>query len=60
MTYDLAVAGEVVAVSGGGGVGLGDLEKGLAVAFIPNQMGGGMAGDRRAYELVKAAYAGLS
>ncbi|MEO3783039.1 serine hydrolase domain-containing protein [Actinocorallia sp. B10E7] len=44
----------------GGGIGLGDPEKELAVAFIPNQMGGGMAGDRRSYELVKAVYAALS
>ncbi len=44
----------------GGGIGLGDPDKGLAIAFIPNQMGGGMAGDRRAYELLKAVYAALS
>lgn len=62
MTFMTPSAGRSTAFGhsgAGGGIGLGDLEKGLAVAFIPNQMGGGMAGDRRAYELVKAAYASL-
>ncbi|WP_106398121.1 serine hydrolase domain-containing protein [Actinocorallia populi] len=60
MTFMTPSAGRSTAfghTGAGGGIGLGDPEKGLAVAFIPNQMGGGMAGDRRSYELVKAAYA---
>ncbi|MEV0340543.1 serine hydrolase domain-containing protein [Nocardia sp. NPDC050713] len=43
----------------GGSVGLGDLEHDLALAFIPNLRRDGLAGDRRAYDLVAAAYAAL-
>lgn len=63
MTFMTPGAGKATAfghTGAGGGIGLGDPDKELAVAFIPNQMGGGMAGDRRSYELVKAAYAALS
>ncbi|WP_068057527.1 serine hydrolase domain-containing protein [Nocardia xishanensis] len=43
----------------GGSVGLGDLEHDLALAFIPNLRRDGLAGDRRAYDLVAAVYAAL-
>ncbi|MCP2318880.1 CubicO group peptidase, beta-lactamase class C family [Nocardia amikacinitolerans] len=43
----------------GGSVGLGDLDHDLAFAFIPNLRRDGLAGDRRAYDLVAAAYAAV-
>ncbi|MEV0031216.1 serine hydrolase domain-containing protein [Nocardia sp. NPDC050793] len=43
----------------GGSVGLGDLEHDLALAFIPNLRRDGLAGDRRAYDLIAAVYAAL-
>ncbi|WP_431949623.1 serine hydrolase domain-containing protein [Nocardia lijiangensis] len=43
----------------GGSVGLGDLEHDLALAFIPNLRREGLAGDRRAHDLIAAVYAAL-
>lgn len=40
----------------GGAVGLGDPEKGLAVAYIPNLMADAGSTDLRAFHLVEAAY----
>jgi CubicO group peptidase (beta-lactamase class C family) len=42
-----------------GALGIGDLEAGMAFAYIPNLTRPGL-GDRRAYRLVEAAYAALS
>ncbi|RAY12531.1 esterase [Actinomadura craniellae] len=44
----------------GGAVGLGDVEAGIGLAYIPNLMGNRLAGDTRAYDLVEAVYASLS
>ncbi|SEG62184.1 CubicO group peptidase, beta-lactamase class C family [Thermomonospora echinospora] len=42
-----------------GATGLGDLEAGIAMAYIPNLMGGALSADLRAYRLVEAVYASL-
>ncbi|WP_031938128.1 serine hydrolase domain-containing protein [Prescottella defluvii] len=44
----------------GGAVGLGDLDHGLAIAFVPNLKRDYFAGDRRAYRLIEAAYASIA
>ncbi|RJL26659.1 class A beta-lactamase-related serine hydrolase [Bailinhaonella thermotolerans] len=44
----------------GGAIGLGDVERGLALAYIPNKMGSSVSGGLRAYNLINAAYASLS
>ncbi|AVH21792.1 serine hydrolase domain-containing protein [Nocardia cyriacigeorgica] len=43
----------------GGSIGLGDPDHDVAFAFIPNLRRDGLAGDRRAYDLVEAVYAAL-
>lgn len=43
----------------GGSIGLGDVEHGVAMAYIPNGMGREVSGDLRAYRLVEAVYASL-
>jgi hypothetical protein len=43
----------------GGSIGLGDVEHGLAMAYIPNGMSREPSGDLRAYRLVEAVYANL-
>lgn len=43
----------------GGSLGLGDVDAGLALAYVPNLMGSRLSGDRRAHDLVQAAYAAL-
>ncbi|NEW39678.1 beta-lactamase family protein [Nocardia cyriacigeorgica] len=43
----------------GGSIGLGDLDNDVAIAFIPNLRRDGLAGDRRAYDLVEAVYTAL-
>jgi hypothetical protein len=40
----------------GGAVGLGDVDHGLALAFVPNLMGDQLTGDLRAFRLIEAAY----
>jgi CubicO group peptidase (beta-lactamase class C family) len=42
-----------------GALGLGDLEAGVALAYIPNRTHPAL-GDRRAYRLVEAVYDSLS
>jgi CubicO group peptidase (beta-lactamase class C family) len=42
-----------------GALGLGDLEAGVALAYVPNLIRPAL-GDRRAYRLVEATYAGLA
>jgi CubicO group peptidase (beta-lactamase class C family) len=43
----------------GGSISLGDIEKGLALAYIPNRMGDEVSGGVRAYRLLEAAYGTL-
>lgn len=43
----------------GGSIGLGDLDAGIGVAYVPNLMGDRIGGDPRAYRLVRAVYAAL-
>ncbi|MCW2899411.1 MAG: beta-lactamase [Streptosporangiaceae bacterium] len=43
----------------GGSIGLGDVDRGVGMAYIPNRMGGYLSGDLRAYHLVEAVYASL-
>ncbi|MFB7717495.1 serine hydrolase domain-containing protein [Nocardia sp. NPDC056100] len=43
----------------GGAVGIGDIDNGIAMAFIPNLRRDWLAGDRRAYQLIEAVYAAL-
>ncbi|MGN2640764.1 serine hydrolase domain-containing protein [Nocardia takedensis] len=43
----------------GGSIGVGDLEHDLAFAFVPNLLRDGLAGDRRAHDLLAAVYAAL-
>jgi CubicO group peptidase (beta-lactamase class C family) len=43
----------------GGSISLGDVESGLAVAYIPNRLGDEISGGIRAYRLLEAAYASL-
>ncbi|MCO6006518.1 beta-lactamase family protein [Actinoallomurus purpureus] len=40
----------------GGSISLGDIESGLALAYIPNRMGDEVSGGVRAYRLLEAAY----
>jgi CubicO group peptidase (beta-lactamase class C family) len=41
----------------GGSIGLGDIERGIGMAYVMNRMGDIAEGDLRAYRLVKAVYA---
>jgi CubicO group peptidase (beta-lactamase class C family) len=43
----------------GGSLGLADPERGLAFAYVMNQMGGAVAGDQRAATLLQAVYESL-
>jgi CubicO group peptidase (beta-lactamase class C family) len=43
----------------GGSIGLGDAERGLAMAYVMNRMGTELSGDLRAYRLVEAVYSAL-
>jgi CubicO group peptidase (beta-lactamase class C family) len=40
----------------GGSISLGDMENGLAIAYIPNRMGDEISGGVRAFRLLEAAY----
>ncbi|GAA3195989.1 serine hydrolase domain-containing protein [Actinocorallia longicatena] len=42
-----------------GAIGVGDIEHGLAVAYLPNRMGDPITGDQRALRVVEAAYAAI-
>jgi len=42
-----------------GSIGLGDMEAGVSLAYIPNLMGSALTADTRAYRLVKALYSSL-
>jgi CubicO group peptidase (beta-lactamase class C family) len=44
----------------GGSLGLGDVERGVAMAYVMNRMGNELSGDPRAYQLAEAVYACLS
>ncbi|GAA2091598.1 serine hydrolase domain-containing protein [Actinomadura alba] len=44
----------------GGSIGLGDIERGIGMAYIPNLMGGQFSGDPRAYNLLEAVYSALA
>jgi CubicO group peptidase (beta-lactamase class C family) len=44
----------------GGSIGLGDLDRGVGMAYIMNRLSDRVAGDQRAYRLVDALYASLS
>ncbi|REE99179.1 serine hydrolase domain-containing protein [Thermomonospora umbrina] len=44
----------------GGSVGLGDVEAGIGMAYLPNLMGTQLSGDVRAYRLIDAVYASLT
>ncbi|TNY36025.1 serine hydrolase domain-containing protein [Thermomonospora catenispora] len=43
----------------GGSIGMGDVEAGVAVAYIPNLLGGRFSIDLRAHRLVEAVYSSL-
>jgi CubicO group peptidase (beta-lactamase class C family) len=43
----------------GGSIGLGDIERGIGLAYLPNRMGEQLSGDQRAYRLVEAVYDAL-
>ncbi|WP_067461661.1 serine hydrolase domain-containing protein [Actinomadura macra] len=62
-TFRTPAAGRVSAfghTGAGGSIGLGDVEAGLALAYLPNLMGDQLSGDLRAHQLTEAAYASLS
>ncbi|HEX2316015.1 MAG TPA: serine hydrolase domain-containing protein [Thermomonospora sp.] len=62
MSYFTPAAGAATAFGhngAGGSLGLGDVEAGIAVAYLPNLMGGEPAGDTRAYRIAEAVYASL-
>jgi CubicO group peptidase (beta-lactamase class C family) len=44
----------------GGSIGLGDIERGIGLAYLPNRMSDQLSGDQRAYRLIEAAYAALA
>jgi CubicO group peptidase (beta-lactamase class C family) len=44
----------------GGSIGLGDVELGFGMAYVPNRMGDRAVGDLRAYRLVDAVYASFA
>jgi CubicO group peptidase (beta-lactamase class C family) len=63
MTFFVPAAGRESAfghTGAGGSIGMGDIEAGLAVAYLPNLMGDQLSGDLRAYGVVEAAYAALA
>ncbi|WP_119729350.1 serine hydrolase domain-containing protein [Thermomonospora amylolytica] len=43
----------------GGSIGMGDVEAGIAVAYVPNLLAGQLSVDLRAYRLVEAVYSSL-
>ncbi|HEX6473182.1 MAG TPA: serine hydrolase domain-containing protein [Streptosporangiaceae bacterium] len=43
----------------GGSIGLGDVERGIAIAYIMNRLSDQFTGDLRGYRLVEAVYASL-
>jgi CubicO group peptidase (beta-lactamase class C family) len=62
MTYRVPPAGREGAFGhsgAGGSLGLGDVEHGIAMAYVMNQMSDGLSGDPRAYQLAEAVYASL-
>ncbi|MGH3388367.1 MAG: serine hydrolase domain-containing protein [Actinomadura sp.] len=44
----------------GGSIGLGDVDRGIGFAYLPNRMGDQVSGDQRAHRLVEAVYAALT
>jgi CubicO group peptidase (beta-lactamase class C family) len=44
----------------GGSLGLGDVEGGIALAYVMNRMGNELSGDPRAYRITEAVYASLT
>jgi CubicO group peptidase (beta-lactamase class C family) len=44
----------------GGSIGLGDAERGIGMAYIPNRMSPQLSADQRAYRLTEAVYASLA
>jgi CubicO group peptidase (beta-lactamase class C family) len=44
----------------GGSVGLGDVSRGIAMAYVPNRLAGEMSAGLRAYRLAEAVYASVS
>ncbi|MFI0450681.1 serine hydrolase domain-containing protein [Actinomadura sp. 6N118] len=63
MTFFTPAAGRQYAfghTGAGGSIGLGDANAGLAVAYLPNNMGDQLSGDLRAYRITEAAYASLT
>jgi CubicO group peptidase (beta-lactamase class C family) len=62
-TYLAPAAGRETAFGhsgAGGSIGLGDVERGFGMAYVPNRMGDRAMGDLRAYRLVDAVYASLA
>lgn len=62
MTYFTPPAAQETAfghTGAGGSIGLGDIDAGIGVAYLPNLMGDQLSGDLRAYRLVEAVYASL-
>ncbi|MEU6712731.1 serine hydrolase domain-containing protein [Nonomuraea sp. NPDC046802] len=43
----------------GGSIGMGDVERGLAIGYVMNKMAGGVAGNLRGIRLVRAVYDAL-
>jgi CubicO group peptidase (beta-lactamase class C family) len=43
----------------GGSIGLGDIDHGIGLAYLPNRMGDQISGDQRAHDLLEAVYAAL-
>jgi CubicO group peptidase (beta-lactamase class C family) len=62
LTFPVPAAGRASAFGHtglGGAIGLADVSRGLAMAYVPNRMGDEMSGALRAYRLVEAVYAAI-
>jgi CubicO group peptidase (beta-lactamase class C family) len=62
MTFPVPAAGRAGAFGHtgmGGSIGLADVSRGLAMAYIPNRMSDEVSGALRAYHLVEAVYAAI-
>ncbi|MGI8336542.1 serine hydrolase domain-containing protein [Actinomadura scrupuli] len=63
MTYRVPAAGHAGAFGhsgAGGSLGLGDVESGIALAYVMNRMGNELSGDPRAYRIAEAVYTSLT
>jgi CubicO group peptidase (beta-lactamase class C family) len=62
MLYRVPLAGRETAFGhsgAGGSLGLGDVERGIGMAYVMNRMGNELSGDLRGYRLTEAVYASI-